>query len=64
MFVETKINLEISQIAKIIKNLKDDELEELEMILSGETKEIKRRLNLVKTKKAKLLTKEEVFDGI
>ena len=64
MAVQTKINLEIDQIANIIKSLSNDDIEELEMLLSGENKEIKKRVSEIKEKKVKLLSRKDIFGDI
>lgn len=61
MLVQAKISLDITQIAEIIQSLSEDEIEELEMILSGEAQELKKRFDEIENKKVKLLTREEVF---
>ncbi|HNY10634.1 MAG TPA: hypothetical protein PKK26_03485 [Candidatus Wallbacteria bacterium] len=63
MFVETKINLDLDQLVKIIKSLSKKELKTLEEKLFSEEEEteLKRRLSEVKSGKAKLLSKKEVF---
>ncbi|MEK7434351.1 MAG: hypothetical protein AABZ74_14560 [Cyanobacteriota bacterium] len=64
MAIQTKINLEIDQIANIIKSLSNDDIEELEMLLSGEKKEIKKRISEIKEKKVKLLSRKDIFGDI
>lgn len=61
MLVEAKINLELDQLVNIIKSLDSRQLEELEMKLTGEDKKLKKRLKEVKSGKAKLLSKDELF---
>lgn len=64
MSVQAKISLDMNQLASIIKSLSDEDVEELEMLLSGETKELKKRVSEIKSKKVKLLSREEVFGDL
>lgn len=61
MEIKTNINLSIKELARVIKNLRKDELKMLESSLSAGDKILKRRLDDVKSKKVKLLSRNEVF---
>lgn len=62
MLINAKVQLELDDVAKFLKSLSLDDLEKLEMKISGQEKEIKKRMSEVKNKKVKLLTESEVFD--
>ena len=64
MLLEAKINLELDQLVNIIKALSSNQIEELVMKLTGEEKELKKRLFDIKSGKAKLLTEEELFADV
>ena len=57
------VNLNVEDIANSIKKLKKEDKETLLLLLSGEGKEIKKRLHEIKSKKVKTLTREETFAG-
>lgn len=64
MEVTASINLRIDDLAKVIANLSKDELKILEARLSKEDELLKRRLNDVKNKKVKLLSRDQVFSSL
>ncbi|MBU0661727.1 MAG: hypothetical protein ABIJ40_09760 [Bacteroidota bacterium] len=64
MEVTANINLRIDDLARVIANLSKDELKILEARLSKEDDILKRRLNDVKNKKVKLLSREQVFSNL
>jgi len=64
MEVTANINLRIDDLARVIANLSKEELKILEARLSKEDNILKRRLNDVKNKKVKLLTREQVFSKL
>lgn len=55
------ISVTVDELARSIKNLTDEELELLEMKLTGDHTSLKKRLNDVKQKKVRLLSHKEVF---
>ena len=64
MEVTANINLRIDDLASVIANLSKEELRILEARLSKEDKILKKRLNDVKNKKVKLLSREQVFSNL
>lgn len=64
MEVTANINLRIDDLASVIANLSKEELRILEARLSKEDNILKRRLNDVKNKKVKLLSREQVFSNL
>ncbi|MBI5194444.1 MAG: hypothetical protein HZA08_13540 [Nitrospirae bacterium] len=58
------IELKIEDIAESIKKMKRKDKERLLLLLSGENKEIAKRLREIKTKKVKTLTREEAFKDV
>ncbi len=64
MEVTANINLRIDDLARVIANLSNDELKILEARLSKEDNILKRRLNDVKNKKVKLLSRRQVFSNL
>jgi hypothetical protein len=64
MEVTANINLRIDDLASVIANLSKEELKILEARLSKEDNILKRRLNDVKNKKVKLLSREQVFSNL
>ena len=64
MEVIANINLRIDDLASVIANLSKEELKILEARLSKEDNILKRRLNDVKNKKVKLLSREQVFSNL
>ena len=64
MEVTANINLRIDDLARVIAKLSKEELKILEARLSKEDNILKRRLNDVKNKKVKLLSREQVFSNL
>jgi hypothetical protein len=61
MSVGVTVELKVEDIATSIKKLKKEDKEMLLLLLSGESKEIAKRLKEIKTKKVKPLTREETL---
>jgi hypothetical protein len=61
MEITANINLRLDDLARVIANLSKEELKILEARLSKEDNILKRRLNDVKNKKVKLLSREQIF---
>jgi hypothetical protein len=64
MSVGVMVELKVEDIANSIKKLKKADKEMLILLLSGEDREIARRARDIKTKKVKLLTREETFRDV
>ena len=64
MSIGITVELKVEDIANSIKKLKKEDKEALLLLLSGEGREIKRRLHEIKSKKVKTLTREETFKGV
>jgi hypothetical protein len=64
MSVGVMVELKVEEIANSIKKLKKADKEMLLLLLSGEDREIARRAREIKTKKVKLLTREETFRDV
>ncbi len=64
MEVTANINLRIEDLASVIAHLSKKELKILESRLSKEDAIIKRRLNDIKNKKVKLVSREQVFSNL
>jgi len=64
MGVGIMVKLKVEDIANSIKKLKKKDTETLLLLLSGQGKEIKKRLHEIKSKKVKTLTREETFKGV
>jgi tRNA G37 N-methylase TrmD len=64
MGVGIMVKLKVEDIANSIKKLKKKDTEMLLLLLSGQGKEIKKRLHEIKSKKVKTLTREETFKGV
>lgn len=62
MLINAKVQLELDDVAKFLKSLSLDDIEILEMKISGQEKEIKKRIQEIKSGKVTLLTESEVFD--
>ena len=56
------INIPVQQVASIINNMNDSEIETLLLLLSEEGKELLKRTADLKEKKIQYLTRDEVFD--
>jgi len=61
MSVGVMVELKVEELANSISKLNKTDKEMLLLLLSGEAKEIARRVKDVKSKKVKLLTREEAF---
>lgn len=61
MGIGVTVELEVKDIASTIKKLKREDKEELLLLLSGEDKEIIKRLRDIKCKKVKTLTREDIL---
>lgn len=61
MGIGVTVELEVKDIASTIKKLKREDKEELLLLLSGEDKEIIKRLRDIKYKKVKTLTREDIL---
>ena len=64
MSVGVVVELKIEDIANSIKKMKRQDKEMLLLLLSGEGKEISKRLKEIKTGKVKPLTREETFKDV
>jgi len=64
MKVKLTVNLDMDELIQIIKSLSKEELELLEMKLSGEFDELKERIHDVKEGKVTLLSEGEVFHDV
>lgn len=64
MGVGVMVDLKVEDIAASIKKMKKADKEALLLMLSGEGKEVARRLREVKSKKVKALTREETFKDV
>ena len=61
MSVGVMVELEVEELASGIKKLSRKDREALLLLLSGEGKEIKKRLKEIETGKVKTLTREEIL---
>ena len=64
MGIGVTVELKVKDIAKTIKKLRREDKEELLLLLSGEGKEITKRLKDIKSKKVKTLTREDVLKDV
>lgn len=64
MSVGVMIELKIEDIAATIKKMNRSDKDRLLLLLSGENKEIAKRLREIKSKKVKTLTREETFKDV
>lgn len=62
MLINAKVQLELDDVVKFLKSLSLEDIEALEMKISGQENELKKRAKDIKTKKVKFLTESEVFD--
>lgn len=62
MIINAKVQLELDDVVKFLKSLSLEDIEALEMKISGQENELKKRAKDIKTKKVKLLTESDVFD--
>ncbi|MBI4846998.1 MAG: hypothetical protein HY808_00265 [Nitrospirae bacterium] len=64
MSVGVMVELKVEDIAASIKKMKKSDKEMLLLMLSGEGKEIAKRLKEVNSRKVKTLTREETFKNV
>ncbi len=64
MKVKITVSLDLDELAQAIQSLSYEELELLEMKLSGEALELKNRIHDIKEGHTILLSEEEVFKGV
>lgn len=64
MSVGVMVELKVEDIADSIKKMKRDDREMLILLLSGEDREISKRLKEIKTGRVKPLTREETFKDV
>lgn len=64
MSVGVMVELKVEDIASSIKKLKKADKEMLLLLLSGESKEIARRVKEIKSKKVKTISREETFRDV
>jgi len=61
MSVGVMVELKVQDIANSIRKMNKEDKEMLLLLLSGENKEISKRLREIKSKKVKPLTREQAF---
>ncbi len=64
MSVGVMVELKVEEIASGIKKLNKKDREALLLLLSGEGKEIKKRLKEIETGKVKTLTRKELLNDV
>ena len=64
MSIGVMVELKVEELASSIKKLSRKDREELLLLLSGEDKEIKKRLREIETGKVKTLTREELLKDV
>ena len=64
MCIGVTVELKVEDIAKTIKKLNKAEKEELMLLLSGESKEIIKRLREIKSGKVKTVTRKKILKGV
>jgi hypothetical protein len=64
MNVGVMVELKVEDLADGIKKLNKRDREALLLLLSGEGREIKKRLNEIETGKVKTLTREEILPDV
>jgi hypothetical protein len=64
MSVGVTVELKVEELANSIKKLNKTDKEVLLLLLSGEGREIAKRLKEIKSKKVKTLSREEVFRDV
>lgn len=64
MSVGVTVEIKVEELASGIKKLSKKDREALLLILSGEDKEIKKRLKEIETGKVKTLTREELLKDV
>ena len=64
MSIGVMVELKVQDIANSIRKMNKEDKEMLLLLLSGEHKEISKRLREIKSKKVKPLTREQVFKDV
>ena len=64
MSIDVMVELKVQDIANSIRKMNKEDKEMLLLLLSGEHKEISKRLREIKSKKVKPLTREQVFKDV
>ena len=64
MSITVAVELNVEDIASSIKKLDKEDTETLLLLLSGEEREIAKRVKEIKTKKVRTLTREEVLKDV
>ena len=64
MSIGVMVELKVQDIANSIRKMNKEDKEMLLLLLSGEHKEISKRLREIKSKKVKTLTREQVFKDV
>ena len=64
MSIDVMVELKVQDIANSIRKMNKEDKEMLLLLLSGEHKEISKRLREIKSKKMKTLTREQVFKDV
>ena len=64
MSIGVMVELKVQDIANSIRKMNKEDKEMLLLLLSGEHKEISKRLRDIKSKKVKPLTREQVFKDV
>ncbi|MCL4458103.1 MAG: hypothetical protein M1147_02095 [Nitrospirae bacterium] len=64
MSIGVTVELKVEELANSIKKLNKTDKEMLLLLLSGEGREIAKRLKDIKSKKVKTLSREEVFRDV
>jgi hypothetical protein len=62
--IETKIHVSLENLADMIKNLSKGELETLELMVTGDGQEIKKRYEDFKSGKVKSVSEQDVFGDL
>ncbi len=64
MAIEVTVELSVEELAKSIARLKKNDKEMLLLLLSKKGKEIEKRVQDIKSKKVKTLTREEILKDV
>lgn len=64
MSIGVTVELKVEDIARTIKKLDKEDKEQLLLLLSGEGKELSKRLQEIKSKKVKALSREELLKDV
>lgn len=64
MSIGVTVELKVKDIANTIKKLKREDREELLLLLSGEAEEIKKRMEDIRAKKIKPLSRREILKDV